>query len=116
MGPFSAFSHTQQIIWRVESRLQFATTLPLTYVRESGTSLTTIRRLYFDLLITKRNIRQVVWVYNVLIIDRRQEQSNSNGRLVCIQLPTLKPGPLQIIFNIISQLNSQIVIRGVFVT
>ena len=35
MGPFSAFSHTQQIVWRVESRLQFATTL-LTYVRESG--------------------------------------------------------------------------------
>ena len=35
-GPFSAFSHTQQIVWRVESRLQFATTLPLTYVRESG--------------------------------------------------------------------------------
>ena len=36
MGPFSVFSHTQQIVWRVESRLQFSTTLPLTYVRESG--------------------------------------------------------------------------------
>ena len=36
MGPFSVFSHTQQIVWRVESRLQFSTTLPLIYVRESG--------------------------------------------------------------------------------
>ena len=36
IGPFSVFSHTQQIVWRVESRLQFSTTLPLTYVRESG--------------------------------------------------------------------------------
>ena len=36
MGPFSAFSHTQQIVWRVESRLQVATTLPLTYVRRVG--------------------------------------------------------------------------------
>ena len=35
-GSFSVFSHTQQIIWRVESRLQFPTTLSLPYVRESG--------------------------------------------------------------------------------
>ena len=33
---FSSFSHTQQIVWRVASRLHFPTTLPLTYVRESG--------------------------------------------------------------------------------
>ena len=43
--------------------------------------LTTIWRLYFDLLITKRNIQQVVWVYNVLIIGRRQEQNDSNEHL-----------------------------------
>jgi hypothetical protein len=43
MGLFSAFSHTQQIVWRV-SRLQFPTTLPLTYVRESGKKKTLDRK------------------------------------------------------------------------
>ena len=36
MGPFSAFSHTQRIVWQVESRLHISTTLPLTYVRRVG--------------------------------------------------------------------------------
>jgi len=35
-GSFSVFSHTQQIIWQVESHLQFPTTLSLPYIRELG--------------------------------------------------------------------------------
>ena len=44
MGPWSAFSHTQQIVWWVESRLQFATTLLFTYIRESGNNRGARRR------------------------------------------------------------------------
>ena len=62
------FSRTQQIIWRVGFRLQFATTLSLTYVGESIDIGNLTNIIWVDIH-SNENLQMTAFVHSVLFIE-----------------------------------------------